>query len=176
MEIFHPEILKQQLRDAIVYWLLIPAAVVFSGLAIDRLFGFSRLPTGLALTSSVPILLIAGTWLIGKATKDLKQYGHGTPNPYRPAKILVITSSYRWCRHPMFLGYDLAALSIILLCRSWAMLLISFPLMLVWQLHFLRKEEYLLSRRFQKDYVEYRKQVPMLLPWPRPKNMLNRYQ
>lgn len=120
------------------------------------------------------MLTAAGTWLIGKATKDLKQYGQGTPNPCRPAKILVTTASYRWCRHPMFLGYDLAALGIILLCRSWAMLLLSFPLMLVWQLRFLRREEYLLSRRFRKDYADYKSLTPLLLPWPRPRAGRNR--
>jgi protein-S-isoprenylcysteine O-methyltransferase Ste14 len=169
MRIFHPEIFKQQLRDAVVYWLLIPAAVIFSGLTIDNLLGFSQPSASLARTSGALALITAGTWLIDKATKNLKQYGHGTPNPCRPTKVLVTTSAYHWCRHPMFLGYDLAALGVILLCRSWSILLLSFPLMLVWQIRFLRKEEYLLSRRFRKDYAIYSKQVPLLLPWPRPK-------
>lgn len=169
MGIFHSEIWRRQLLDAAVYWLIIPAAVILSGLAVDALFGFPRQTAGPALTSTALVLLVAGTWLIGKATADLKQYGQGTPNPYRPPKTLVTTSSYRWCRHPMFLGYDLAAFGVILFCRSWSMLLISFPLMLAWQIRFLKKEEYLLSRRFRKDYATYIKQVPLLLPWPRPR-------
>jgi protein-S-isoprenylcysteine O-methyltransferase Ste14 len=170
MGLFHSKIWLKQLRAALVYWLLVPSAVTLSGLAVDTLFGFPRAPAaGVALTSGALTLLAAGTWLISKATGDLKQYGKGTPSPFRPPKILVTISSYRWCRHPMFLGYDLAALGVILLCRSWSMLLLSFPLMLVWQLRFLKNEEYLLSRRFRKDYADYIKQVPLLLPWPRPK-------
>lgn len=169
MGLWHPEIWKQQLRDAAVYWLLIPAAVILAGLAIDALFGLSRPPTNRMLTITAVVLLAAGGWVISRATTDFKTIGHGTPNPFRPPKILVTTASYRWCRHPMFLGYDLAALGVVLLLRSWTMLLLSFPLMLGWQIWFLRQEEELLSRRFREEYDVYRQQVPLLLPWPRPK-------
>ena len=166
MKLFHSEIWRQQFRDAAVYWLLIPAAVILSGRTLDGLLGFSRPRSSPALAGSALMLMVAGIWLIDKATGDLKQYGHGTPNPFRPAKVLVTTSSYRWCRHPMFLGYDLAALGVILLCRSWAMLLASFPIMLAWQTLLLKKEEYILSRRFGKDYALDRQQVPFLVPRP----------
>jgi protein-S-isoprenylcysteine O-methyltransferase Ste14 len=172
MGFWHPEIWKEQLRDAAVYWLLIPAGVILPGRMIDALFGLPRPPASLVLTIAALVLLAAGTWVIGKATADFEKIGHGTPNPFRPPKILVATGAYRWCRHPMFLGYDLAALGVVLLCRSWSMLLVSFPLMLGWQLRFLKKEEELLSRRFREDYDDYRKQVPLLLPWPRPKAVI----
>lgn len=167
MPLFHKQILKEQIRDAARYWLIIPAMVTGSGLALDRYFTLPGLPENIGLALSGLAFLVAGIWLILKATSDLKHHGQGTPNPHRPAKLLVTSSSYRWCRHPLFFGYDLAALGTILLCRSWAMLLFSFPIMLVWQYRFLRKEEYLLSRRFRKDYAAYRSQVRMLLPWPR---------
>lgn len=170
MVFLHPDIWKQQLRDAAIYWLLIPAAVILSGWAVDDVLELPAITPGLMLTSAALILLAAGTWVIGRATRDFKKIGHGTPNPFRPPKTLVTTASYHWCRHPMFLGYDLAALGVVLVCRSWSMLLLSFPLMLGWQLRFLKKEEELLSRRFREDYDIYRKHVPMLLPWPRPTN------
>ena len=169
MPLWQPDIWQQQLRDAAFYWLLVPGAVILSGLALDRLLGIPAVPAEGGLTAGALMLLIAGAGIIAKATRDFEQLGRGTPNPLRPPKILVTTGSYRWCRHPMFLGYDLAALGVILLLHSWAMLLVSFPILLGWQFRFLRREEELLFRRFRGEYDGYRRQVPMLLPWPRPR-------
>ena len=142
--------------------------MILSGLVLDRFFALPAIPASVALVGSASLLVAAGTWIIHRATRDFEKIGLGTPNPFRPPKVLVTTGVYRWCRHPMFLGYDLAALGVTLLLRSWSMLLLSLPLMLLWQLRFLKKEEELLSRRFRDDYDAYRRQVPMLLPWPRP--------
>ncbi|MDA8165532.1 MAG: methyltransferase [Desulfobacteraceae bacterium] len=67
----------------------------------------------------------AGLLLIRRAMRDLEALGQGTPNPARPPRRLVTAGSYRWCRHPMFLGYDLAALGVVVLCRSLGALAIS---------------------------------------------------
>lgn len=169
MALWHPQIRKEQFRDAAFYWLILPGAVILSGLTLDQLLGLAAIPAGKPLIILAPALLAIGSWIITKATRDFERIGHGTPNPFRPPKVLVTTGAYRWCRHPMFLGYDLAALGVVLLCRSWSMLLISLPAMLAWQLRFLQREEEILSRRFREDYDDYRHQVPLLLPWPRPK-------
>lgn len=168
MALWHPDIWRQQLRDAAFYWLIVPGAVILSGWTTDRLLGLAAIPASIPLTALALVSLLAGIGVITRATRDFEQRGQGTPNPFRPPKVLVTTGAYRWCRHPMFLGYDLAALGVVLLCRSWAMLLGSLPLMLLWQRRFLRREEELLSRRFREEYDGYRKQVPLLLPWPRP--------
>jgi protein-S-isoprenylcysteine O-methyltransferase Ste14 len=169
MPLWQPDIWRQQLRDAAFYWLFLPGTVILSGLTLDKLFSIQAVAGGVALTTTALALLATGSWIITRATRDFERIGQGTPNPFRPPKVLVTTGAYRWCRHPMFLGYDLAALGVVLLCRSWAMLLISLPAMLAWQLRFLQREEEILSRRFREDYDDYRQQVPLLLPWPRPK-------
>ncbi|HSR36913.1 MAG TPA: isoprenylcysteine carboxylmethyltransferase family protein [Desulfurivibrionaceae bacterium] len=169
MPLWHPEIWKEQLHDAAFYWLVIPGAVILSGLILDRVLALPAITGGMVFTAMALALLTAGSWIITKATRDFEAIGHGTPNPFRPPKVLITSGAYRWCRHPMFLGYDLAALGVVFLFRSWAMLCISLPLMLAWQLRFLQKEEETLSRRFREGYDGYRRQVPLLLPWPRPK-------
>ena len=65
----------------------------------------------------------------------------------------------------MFLGYDCAALAVVLLCRSPAMLLVSYPAMIVWQVLFLRREERVLVKRFRDEYPMYKRRVPFLWPW-----------
>ena len=159
---------RARLRAAILYWLIIPAAVIGGGLLLDRWLpswqagGWSLLVAGL--------LVVAGCALVQKATVDLFRYGQGTPAPQDPPRRLVTAGSYAWCRHPMFLGYDLAAWGVGLLLTSPGMLLVSLPVMLLWQVMFLRREERLLARRFPETWPEYRQRVPLLIPrFPHPK-------
>jgi protein-S-isoprenylcysteine O-methyltransferase Ste14 len=155
---------RARTRAAMLYWLLIPTLTIGSGLSLDRMFSTWR-PGGWAILAGT-LLLVAGCVLVQKATVDLARYGDGTPAPQAPARRLVTAGSYAWCRHPMFLGYDLAAWGVGLMLASPGMLLVSLPLMLLWQLFFLRREERVLTRRFADSWPEYRQQVPMLLPWP----------
>ncbi|RJX18330.1 MAG: isoprenylcysteine carboxylmethyltransferase family protein [Desulfobulbus sp.] len=163
---FDPAIRTHQIRDALCYWLVIPAAVIASGKAIDILLGlpdFSSGPLRMVLTGA---LFPAGLILIFLSMKDLSD-GGGTPNPRRPPKKLVTARSYSLCRHPMFLGYDLCALAVVLWFRSPGMLLISFPVFLLLQIRFLRKEEKILRGKFRQHYTDYAARTPFLLPRPR---------
>jgi len=157
--------LRARLRDALVYWLYIPAAVIGGGRAVDLLLGLPRLPGGsrgwVAVAAS---LLAAGGWFIHRSTADLRALGEGTPNPRFPPRQLVTGGVYAWCRHPMFFGYDLAALGVLLLFRSGGMLCLAYPVFLLLQLRFLRREEKILHRRFGRRFEAYRREVPMLIP------------
>ncbi len=162
--VFHKDIWKKQLADALLYWVYIPAAVILSGKSIDYLFGWPAWPgVDAALYLAVPCLLI-GAWLIWRSIRDLAVYGNGTPNPFRPPKRLVTEGSYSLCRHPMYLGYDLAALAVVLLFSSPAMLFISYPVFLIFEVRFLRKEEVILEKRFRSSFATYRASVPFLIP------------
>ncbi len=155
---------RARLRAALVYWLLIPAAAIGGGLLIDLALPAWQ-PGGWAKWAG-GLLIAAGCALVQKATRDLASFGDGTPAPQDPARRLVTAGSYAWCRHPMFLGYDLAAWGVGLLLASSGMLLVSLPVMLLWQLLFLRSEERLLAKRFPASWPEYRQRVPLLLPRP----------
>lgn len=112
------------------------------------------------------LLIACGVGLVQKATSDLARYGNGTPAPQAPARRLVIAGSYGWCRHPMFLGYDLAAGGVGLLLASPGMILISLPVMLILQIRVLFREEKLLEKRFPTSWRDYRARVPLLVPRP----------
>ncbi|MCB2181766.1 MAG: isoprenylcysteine carboxylmethyltransferase family protein [Desulfobulbaceae bacterium] len=165
MPIFHPEILKYEVQDALKYWIFIPASVIGSGKFIDYVFSLPTIPHVALLQIAACILLVAGMVVIRRAMHDLSLYGKGTPNPHRPPKILVRQGVYGMCRHPMFLGYDLAALGVVLLCNSPAMLIVSYPVFVFVQIRFLQKEEQYLARRFRKDFIEYKDLVPFLVPF-----------
>ncbi len=158
---------RARLKAALFYWLVVPGLVVGGGLLLDRLFGWRPWPWSLAILIAAVLLVTGGSLLVQRATADFAFYGRGTPAPQDPPKRLVTGGVYAWCRHPMWLGYDLAALGVILLWRSPAMLLICYPLFLLLQLRFLLlREEPRLVRRFGTDYQRYRRRVPLLFPRP----------
>jgi protein-S-isoprenylcysteine O-methyltransferase Ste14 len=158
-----PDLRKHQLRDAARYWLVIPATVIVSGKVIDFLFSLPLFSPSPFLTSFAIVLLLAGLVLIWLAMREMAVAG-GTPNPRRPPKKIVTSGAYSICRHPMFLGYDLCALAVVLFFRSPGMLLISFPLFILLQVRFLRNEEKLLRRKFKQGYADYAGRTHFLLP------------
>lgn len=162
----HPQGLwRHQLRSALLYWLWIPAAVIGGGLLIDLSVGWDRWPAHPGLTVLAAVAVIAGCWLVMRATRDLEKFGAGTPAPQAPPKRLVAEGSYSWCRNPMFFGYDLAAWGVLLGLRSWGAMLVSFPCFILLQVRFLKKrEEHLLRKRFGAEYEAYRQRVPFLVP------------
>lgn len=169
MPLTAPQLRRYQLQDALVYWLYIPAAVMGVGWLLDRLASLPPLHPSGVLTVAAWTLLGLGIIIIQLATRDLSRYGDGTPNPKAPAVRLVTRGSYALCRHPMFLGYDLASLGVVLLCRSWSMLALTWPMMVLFQVRFLRGEERVLAQRFGSQWDDYRRMVPLLLPLPRPR-------
>ena len=161
---FEPAIFKYQLRDGFIYWFLIPLAVILSGKGIDVIAGFPPLHRLPFLRISAYILLVVGLLFIWWSMHDLAKAG-GTPNPLRPPKKIITSGSYSVCRHPMFLGYDLCALSVVLILRSPGMLFISFPVFLFFEIRFLRKEEKILRLKFKKLYVDYMHTTPFIFPF-----------
>jgi len=158
------KISRHRLQAALFYWLWLPGLVLGTGLAIDHLIGLRPWGHGPLVTGGILLILVTGIALISWSEHDLSRLGHGSPSPAQPTRRLVVSGSYHLCRHPMFLGYDLAALAISLLSGSRATPLISFPLMLLWQIRFLRREERILAQRFRQDYPDYQAKTPFLIP------------
>jgi len=159
------DILRFQVRAALLYWFWLPGLVLGGGLLVDWVCGWPRWPLQDGLVVAAGLLLASGLWVVDRATRDFSRFGDGTPAPQAPPKRLVVDGVYAWCRHPMWFGYDLAAFGIILFCRSWGMLVVSFPIFIALQVRFLRRrEERLLVKRFKDEYLNYRRRVPLLLP------------
>jgi protein-S-isoprenylcysteine O-methyltransferase Ste14 len=76
---------------------------------------------------------------------------------------IVTTGVYSVVRHPQYFGGLLAHVGISFLLSAWCSLL-STPLMALLIFLISRKEEEELIREFGKEYEDYRKRVPMLVP------------
>jgi len=165
MSFFHPQIFRYQIRDAAFYWLILPCLVLGGGRLLDLTLQLSAYRVSSLIMVLATILGSAGLLLSNQAIQDFKRYGGGTPNPRRPPKVLVQHGVYKWCRHPMFLGYDLCSLGVVLIFGSMGALMVSWPLFMLWQFLFLRKEEKYLARRFGQEFLEYCRHTHFLVPF-----------
>jgi len=105
------------------------------------------------------VLLIPGAWL---AIKGVKEVTVKVAETHRTDKI-VTTGAYSIVRHPQHLGALLAHVGISFLFSAWYSLLFT-PVMVVLIYLISIKEEKELIREFGKEYVDYKKKVPMLIP------------
>ena len=110
------------------------------------------------LIISVPFLM-PGAWL---AIKGVRETTLKVAETHRTEKI-VTTGVYSIVRHPQYLGGLLAHVGISFLLSAWYSLLFT-PLMVVLIFLISRKEEEELIREFGKEYEDYKKKVPMLIP------------
>jgi len=117
-------------------------------------FSFSLLN----LIISTP-LLTAGSWI---AIKGVKETTLKVAETHR-AETIVTTGTYSVIRHPQYFGGLLAHVGISFLLSAWYSLLAT-PLMVAVVYLISRKEEEELIGEFGKDYEDYRKRVPMLIP------------
>ncbi len=110
------------------------------------------------LITSIPFLTL-GAWF---GIKGVKEVTIRVAETHRAEKI-VTTGVYSIVRHPQHLGALLAHVGISFLLSAWYSLLFT-PLMVVLIYLISRKEEKELVREFGKEYEDYKKKVPMLIP------------
>ena len=103
--------------------------------------------------------LIAGPWL---AIKGVRETTLKVAETHR-TETIVTTGSYEVVRHPQYLGGLLAHAGISFLLSAWFSLLFT-PVMAAIIYLISRKEEEELIREFGKEYEDYKKRVPMLIP------------
>jgi protein-S-isoprenylcysteine O-methyltransferase Ste14 len=110
------------------------------------------------LTISIPFLVL-GAWI---AIKGVKEVTLKVAETHKTEKI-VTTGVYSIVRHPQYLGALLAHVGISILLSAAYSLLFT-PLMVILIYLISRKEEEELTKEFGKEYENYKKKVPMLIP------------
>ena len=142
--------------------------IALSALWMDGVLGFEAgfLPEPhhfwLAATTFV---LGAFLWLLTYA--QLVTHGKGSPSPTAGRTVhLVKTGIYAYSRNPSLFGKVLGVLAVGFALNSLSFCLILVPLLLTGSLFekVLRQEPQLIDL-FGEEYISYRKQVPLFLPW-----------
>ncbi len=148
---------------ALFFFSIIALFVVLS-LWVDKLFGFPKfLPTSLSIILSASILAIGLFLILWSVLHFVKV--KGTPVPFNPPPKLVVTGPYAYVRNPMLSGVFILLFGLGVLLRSISLIFIFTPLFILLNTLELKAiEEPELEKRLGKDYVEYKKRVPMFIP------------
>jgi protein-S-isoprenylcysteine O-methyltransferase Ste14 len=137
---------------------------IFAALQVDEALNFPELlPTSSNVIVSVPILAVGLFLMVWSVLSFIRV--RGTPVPFNPPPRLVTTGPYSRVRNPMLTGVFALLFGLGVLLRSISVVSIFTPLFIllnVWELKAVEERE--LERRLGKDYVEYRKMVPMFIP------------
>ncbi len=131
---------------------------------LDELVGLQPLPGKLLFLVLGILLVVPGVYFMGVTNKLLRSIGSGT-NAFILTKRVVNDEIYKRTRNPMSLGFYLLALSTGFISGSTlATLAVVFgiiPSHLLFIKYFEEKE---LELRFGESYLEYKKNVPFLIP------------
>ncbi len=110
------------------------------------------------------LLLGAGLMLLILSILQFAKKGKGTLAPWDPPKKLVVDGPYRYTRNPMISGVVLILMGQVLIFGSIPLLVWFTYFTLVQYIYFIKREEPHLEKVFGEDYIEYKKNVPRLLP------------
>ena len=90
--------------------------------------------------------------------------GRGTPLPVLPTQELLIKGPFRYCRNPMTLGTILAYSGIGIWAGTIAGVGFVLCLGLLLVLYLKGIEENELAERFGEAYLQYKREVPFMIP------------
>ena len=164
----HPEgvHIAAMLLAGVVFLILIPYFILVVCPSLDQRLGLPRIDLG-ALNYLLGGLLVVVGFFFGLWSVLMQlTRGRGTPLPMLPTQELLTRGPYRYCRNPMTFGTILAYLGLGIIVGS--VLGIGFVLcfggLLILYLKLLEENE--LAERFGEAYLQYRREVPFILPWP----------
>ena len=155
----------------LTFMVIIPILCVLLGFFIDGLLGFANLMIGHpALRISISIILLAvGAYLTIASNLYLYRFGDGFAwgdvFEEHETKTLVTDGPFKYTRNPMLLGYALIISAVGLLVNSLSTALIIPLLLIIGEGIWIKRiEEPRLERRFGREYLEYKREVPFLIP------------
>ena len=116
------------------------------------------------------MILLIGLAIMILTIRMFIQSGEGSLAPWSPTKKLVAIGLYRYVRNPMILGVSLVLSGESILFRSYQIALWLAVFFLMNHFYFLLSEEPGLEKRFGRQYIEYKRNVPRWIPRLKPWN------
>ena len=148
----------------IIFWFGLSLLFVFASLWLDKFLPLNLLfspPNNMYL--SLPPLVIGATLCLWTVYSFVR--ASGSPVPFNPPKKLVTTGLNSQVRNPMLLGWFIMLFGLGILLNSVSLLLIFIPLFVLLNVLYLKTiEEKEMEKKFGKEYLEYKKRVPMFIP------------
>ena len=166
--ILRPTILNMVAKVYIPVLFPLTFLIALSAVKLDELLGFGSgfLPEPTHLAIAATSLVVGGVLWIW-TYEQLTRLGDGSPSPTagRTTK-LARTGIYAHCRNPSLFGKLLGVLSVGFALNSISFCFILVPLLLAGSLveKVVRQEPQLIEV-FGEEYEQYRKEVPLFIPW-----------
>jgi len=138
--------------------------LILASFFLDRFFGFAEfISKPLELLISMPFLIIGSLLWLWSAVRFFRT--KGTPVPINPPPKLVTDGPYVYSRNPMMTGLFMVMAGIGIFFGSVTLTFIMTPLFVFMSiLEFKYIEEPELTKRFGKEYTEYKEKTPTIIP------------
>ena len=146
-----------------VFLVGLPALLVWTS-GLDRAVDLPRFVIQPFNAIVALILVLAGVSLGIWSNRDLFDIGEGTPIPMMPTRRLVIAGPYRYCRNPMALAAICGYLGVVAYIGSPSSMALLTVLAAALLIYIRCIEEKELEARFGQAYIDYKKQVPFIVP------------
>ena len=127
------------------------------GIAGSRLYQMPMLPQ--ALASPLGILMLLLFFVLFFPAARIFTRNKTTVNPGGSTTTIVSNGLYRCTRNPMYLAFTFFYTGISLITQSWLGFLLLLPLLVLVQKGIIKREEAYLTRKFGKEYTDYKSQV-----------------
>lgn len=125
----------------------------------------SRLSLAVDILSVIGALFIAvGVFILALTISMFIRLGRGTLAPWSPTKKLVVSGIYSHTRNPMITGVLLCLLGESMMFHSVNIFTWFILFFLINNIYFTLFEEPSLTKRFGKEYLEYKRNVPRWIP------------
>jgi len=165
------------LLGGIVFLVLIPFIIYLISLMPSASGGWYGPRLKLIHYSMAVLLALAGGIFTIWSNIDLLIAGKGGPTDFFDkaisprSKKLVTGGPYRYTRNPMVFGVNALYIALSIFLNSLGALLFCLLFLSAVILYLRQKEEKRLTRDFGEAYLEYKKNVSMIIPFPPKRNM-----
>ena len=162
----HPENkrIAATLLAGVVFVILLPYIIAVVGPSLDRRLGLPSFRIGTVNTIIGGLLVVVGFFFGFWSGFVQLSRGRGTPLPIMPTQELLTKGPFRYCRNPMTLGTILAYSGIGVWAGTIAGVGFVLCLGLLLVLYLKGIEEKELAERFGEAYLQYKREVPFMIP------------